>query len=325
MTVELRQLRHLLCVAEHGGIGRAAEALGMTQPALTRSLQVLEREIGALMFERSKRGVVPTDEGRLFLDRAREIVHAVDELDRRARRLRVDGSANVAIGVGPFPAETLMPAVLARFVASRPHSQLRIVTRDWDELHRRLQARELDFFVAETSTLEGESDLEVEPLAPHPVYAVVRGGHPLALGGPVRPAEMFAYPVVALSRIPPRTFGPLVEARAAAKSAKHPFPAVEFGNFRAVKRLVMTSDSIAGFPYPEIADEVARGELVLLLTEPWLVLRYGIVALKGRALGDAARELRECVREAEADFVREETRLLARRLPPAKRAKRRTK
>lgn len=319
MTFELRQLRHLLCVAEYGSIGRAAEALGMTQPALTRSLQVLEHEIGAPMFERSKRGVVPTDEGRLFLDRAREVVHAADELERRTRRPRGDDFANVAVGVGPFPAETLMPAVLARFVAAHPHSQLRVLTRDWDELHRRLRARELDFFVAETSTLEDEPELDVEPLAPHPVYMVARGGHPLAHGGPVQPAELFAFPLLAQSRIPPRAYGPLVDARAAAASAKRPFPAVEFGNFRALKRLVMTSDAIAGFPYPEIADEVARGELVLLLTEPWLFLRYGIVALKGRVLGDAARDLRECVREAEADFVRAEAQLLPRGLLPAKR------
>lgn len=319
MPFELRQLRYVLAVAEHGSLGRAADALGMTQPALTRSLQVLEHEAGTPLFERTKSGVLPTDEGRLFLDRAREIVHAADELDRRTRRLRPADAGSVTIGVGPYPAEALMPAVLARFVATRAHSQLRVLTRDWDELLRRLRAREIDFFVAETSTLEGEPDLDVEPLVPHPLYMVARSGHPLAHGGPVRPAELFAYPLLAQSRIPPRAFGPFVEARVHAESAKRPFPAVEFANFRVAKRLVMTSDAIAGFPYPEVADEVAQGELVLLLSEPWLLLRYGIVALKGRALGDAARDLRECVREAEADFVREEARLLARGAPPVRR------
>lgn len=320
MTFELRQLRHVLCVAEHGSIGRAAEALGMSQPALTRSLQALEHATGAPMFERSKRGVLPTDEGRLFLDRAREVVHAADELDRRTRRLRVADSASITIGVGPFPAETLMPAVLPRFLALRPHSQLRVLTRDWDELHRRLRARELDFFVAETSTLEDEPELDVEPLAPHPIYMVARRGHPLAHGGPVLPAELFGFPLVALSRIPPRTFGPFAEAQAVAENAKRAFPAVEFGNFRAVKGLVLRTDAIAGFPYPEVAAEVARGELALLVNEPWLFLRYGIVSLKGRALGDTARDLRNCVRESEEELVREETRLVARPLRPPERS-----
>lgn len=317
MTLELRQLRHVLCVAEHGSIGRAAEALNMTQPALTRSLQALEHEVGAPVFERSKRGVVPTDEGRLFLDRAREVVHAADELDRRTRRLRVEDTSSVSIGVGPFPAEMLMPGVLPRFIARRPNSQLRVLTRDWDELHRRLRARELAFFVAETSTLEHEPDLDVEPLAPHPIYMVARARHPLANGGPVKPCDLFGYPLVALSRIPPRTFGPFVEAYAAAESARRPFPAIEFGNFRAVKDLVLQTDAVAGFPYAQIADEVESGTFVLLVSEPWLFLHYGIVTLKGRDLGEAASDLRDCIREAEAVVVREETQLIARGLRAA--------
>ena len=164
MTLELRQLRHLLALADHGGVGRAAAALEMTQPALTRSLRELERKAGAALFYRSRRGITPTDEGRLLIQRAVQLVAVADELDRDLARGRVPGSGQVTLGAGPYPAETIVPTAMAGFAMRNPLVRLRVVVRDWDELLRRLRGREIDFFVGETSTLDCEPDLDVEAL-----------------------------------------------------------------------------------------------------------------------------------------------------------------
>lgn len=315
MTLDLRQLRHLLALADHGSFGRAAAALGMTQPALSRSMQGLEQEVGAPLFERSKAGVVPTDEGRMLIVRARAVVHAADELDGEVLRRKVPGAGQLAIGAGPYPGETIVPAALARFVATHPLVRVRVLLRgDWDELLRRLRAREVDFLVCEISTLGDERDLEVEPLPPHPLFFVARRGHPLAQRARVRAASLFAYPLLALSRVPPRVLGPLLASLGErdALPPGRPFPAVELASLAGLKRLLAATDAIASLTLPCVAEEVERGTLTLLLTESWLATRYGLVTLKGQPLSAAARALMEGLREAEGAIVGVEDALIAR-------------
>ena len=113
MPFELRQLRHLLAVAEHGSFGRAAAALGMTQPALSRSIKLLERAAGGALFVRSAQGVTPSDQGRLLIARARDLVRAADEFDRAFVRRGGPGAGQVVVGAGPYPAETIVPAAVS--------------------------------------------------------------------------------------------------------------------------------------------------------------------------------------------------------------------
>ena len=314
MTVDLHKLRQFLALAEHGSFGRAAAALRMTQPALSRNVKALETAVGAELFERSAAGAIPTDEGRLLIERARELVRAADELDRELSRRRIPGAGQIAVGAGPYPGETIVPAALVRFMAAYPLIRVRAVVRgDWDELLRRLRARELDFIVAETSTFDREHDLDVEHLPTHPVYFIARRGHPLAGRTSVSAEHTFEYPFVALSRYPPRALQPMLAARKVtdARHPGRPFPAVELASLHGVKQLLLGSDAIAALTLASIADELSRGTLVPLVTESWASTGYGLVRLKGHAPGVAASRLCECLREAEAVFVRREAELAA--------------
>jgi DNA-binding transcriptional LysR family regulator len=328
MALDLRALRQLLALADHGSFGRAAAALRMTQPALSRNVKGLEAEVGAELFERSPTGAVPTDEGRLLIERARELVRAADELDRELLRRRVPGAGQVALGAGPYPGETIVPAALTRFMAAHPLVRVRVVVRgDWDELLRRLRARELDFFVAETSTLDAEHDLDVEPQPQHPAYFVARRGHPLAARTTVRAEHTFSYPFLALSRYPPRVLQPMLATRRAsdARQPGRPFPAVELASLHAVKQVLLRSDAIAPLTLPCVADELERGTLVVLATESWVYTQYGLVRLRGHTQSAAASRFAECLREEEAALIRDESRLVAvhgtARKPPAARRK----
>jgi len=327
MTLDLRQLRHLLALAGHGSFWRAAAALGMTQPALSRSMQSLERQVGAALFDRSKSGVTPTDVGRVLILRARALVQAADELDREILQRRAPGSGHLSLGVGPYPGETIVPAALTRFVAAHPLVRVRVLVRgDWDELVRRLRARELDFLVCEISTLDGEHDLEVEPLSPHALSCVARRGHPLGRRAVVRLRHTFAYPLLALSRIPPRALGPTQATVPELDTLQpgRPFPAIELASLAAVKRLLVNSDAIAPLTLPCVADELEDGTLKVLLPESWLSTHYGLVTLKGQPRAPQ-RALLERLREAEAAIVRDEATLVARHAPAEKSPKRRRK
>lgn len=310
MTLDLRQLRHLLAIVEHGTFGRAAAALNMTQPALSRSMKALEDQVGAALLVRSAAGATPTDEGRLLIQAARHLVLAADELYREVTRWRVPGSGHMVIGAGPFPAEMILPRALARVVAAHPLIKVRVLVRDWDELLRRLRAREVELFVAEISTLEGEHDLEVEALQRHTLFFVARRGHPLAGRGLTDLEDLHAFPMVGLSRFAPRGLKPILDARPhGAIREDRPFPQVELNHLAAVKRLIADSDAITALPLICVGDEVARGDLVILGTRPWAFLSYGIVRLKGQAPSAVRANIAHALREADAECSREEARL----------------
>ncbi len=327
MSFELRQLRHVLALAEHGSFARAAVALHLSQSALSRSVQSFERHVGTSLFVRSGSGVVPTDLGRLLIQRARQITELASELDQQVLAKRTLETGHVTIGSGPYPVESTLSTALARFISEYPGISVRLQVRDWDELLRRLRARELDFFVAEISTMLQETDVDIEPMSAHPLYYVARKGHPLAGRAGVTTTDIFAYPSVSPTRIPPRLLAPLLAAQRKSSdpvAAQRAFPSLQCDATAAIKRVVAGSDAIMAATLSSITDELDRGQLAILSGEPWLSANYGLVKLKGHPLTYASEAFREFVLEAERETVLEEERLFARWKPGrARRARRR--
>jgi DNA-binding transcriptional LysR family regulator len=315
MALEIRQMRHVLALAEHGSFARAAVALHLSQPALSRSIQLLEQRIGSALFLRSAVGVVPTDLGRLLAQRARQLVQLAEDLDQEVLSDRTLQAGQLRIGAGSYPVESVITTALARFIKAHPAIGVGIQVRDWDEFLPRLRSRELDFFVAEISTLKNEPDLEVEALSEHPVYFVGRRAHPLAGRDNLTAAETFAYPFIVMSRIPPRMLEPMLQARrkfVGRKTAPQAFPAMEFNVLAAVKRIVESSDAVTALTLSCCAAELQQRRLALLGTKPWLSSRYGIVSLKGHPMSSAALRFREFVVRAEAEVAPAEEQTLAR-------------
>jgi len=315
MALELQQLRQVLALAEHGSFVRAAASLHISQPALSRSIQNLERRFGSDLFVRSSSGAVPTDLGRLYVERARDVLRMADELDREAVSHGNLQTGRVAVGGGPFPADAVLGRAAGRFVAQHPGVSVKVQARDWDELARQLRSRELDFFVAETSTLHREPDLEVMPLpAEHPLYLVARAGHPLAGRGRVSIEDALEWPLATPGRVPPRVLNPLLAAhRSASKriATARPLPSIECNSLATVNRVVANSDAITGTMLSCISSELESGRFVLLSQEPWLHLQYGVTSLKGVPRAKVAERFLEFVLDAERETALEEQHLIA--------------
>jgi DNA-binding transcriptional LysR family regulator len=328
MAFELQQLRQVIALAQHGSFVRAASALHISQPALSRSVRNLERRFGSELFLRTSSGIVPTDLGRLYIERARDVLRLADDLDREAVMHGTLGSGRVAIGGGPYPVETFLGPAAALFVGQYPKISVQLMARDWIDLLRELRGRALDFFVAEISTLQREPDLEIVPMpGAHSVYVFARRGHPLAGARSSSLDEQLAWPFVTPSRIPPRILDPMLAAhRASTASRKEslPFPSIQCSSLSAVKRILANSDAISASILSCITTELETGQFVLLGTAPWLHLHYGIVSLKGRPWTQAAEKFREFVLQAERQATAEEQHLLDRFGPGARKRRARS-
>src|SRR5512139_2506265 len=109
MDFDLRLLRHCRALAEEGSFARAARALHITQPALSRSIRDLESRLGLQVFDRTRSRVLATDLGRAFLDRAGELLAQAESLSREVAALRGSSTGSLKVGSGTFPSVLFMP------------------------------------------------------------------------------------------------------------------------------------------------------------------------------------------------------------------------
>ena len=142
--MELRDLEYFRVVARHGHIGRAAETLGLTQPALSKSVARLEASVGARLLERTPRGVMLTPVGVALLARATHVHAAVDGALREAKDLSSGVSGQLRIGTGPTAGEHILPAVCADLLRGSPGLFIQVVVGLSDVLLAALERGELD-------------------------------------------------------------------------------------------------------------------------------------------------------------------------------------
>ena len=193
--MELRQLRHFLSLAEHGNYHRAAAALHITPQALSASIANLEHELGVLLVERGRNGIILTRFGRQLLPRASlicaESQRARVELDQLAQ----DEAGRVTVGVGWFTSQMLAAHALERFFAQQPNVDTTLVEGTSEELHTRLLNGELDLVLSTPSDdFHPASELETEVLFQAEDRLYARIGHPLSLRPAVTLADAVAYP-----------------------------------------------------------------------------------------------------------------------------------
>ncbi|MBN1086996.1 LysR family transcriptional regulator [Erwinia aphidicola] len=176
-SIKLHQLRAFVDVARHGSIRAASRAAGLSQPALTKSIQELEEVLGARLFIRRRQGVALTEIGDNFFQHASLIIEElrVAQEDIQQRLGLAGGTVN--IGVGGSIARTLMPQVITQFRRQFPNVKIRIVEGQLVSMIPELRQGELDFTINTSYPGHLDSELSYERLMEREYRVVVRKGH----------------------------------------------------------------------------------------------------------------------------------------------------
>jgi DNA-binding transcriptional LysR family regulator len=292
---EIRELRHLLCLDEFRHFGRAAKAVGLSQPALTKSLQRMEQAFGAKLFERSSTRVVPTAIGIEVLARSRQLVADAEELKRTVDSLTGAENGSVTVGVGPAMAESYAAEAIAEVMRSHPQSRIAVRVDHWQQLSTWLLAGEIDFYVADIGEAKIDRRLDYIELPPQRFVWFARRAHPLARRGKraVGRKDLLSYPIAT-----PKMPAWAVEWFAAALGDQglaglpRPFPAVECESYSLLKRLVMNSDCVSAALERTLSQELAdRSICILPVDAPELTTRAGIICKPQRSLSRTGEEL----------------------------------
>ncbi|TKK89354.1 LysR family transcriptional regulator [Herbidospora galbida] len=174
MDVDLRKLRYFVAVAEHLHFGRAAEALHIAQPVLSRQIRALEEELRAQLFVRTKRATELTPAGEQLLADARPLLASAEGLRRRVARAARGGEV---FTVGFMPGLIVTPAVRA-FGERHPGLTVEVVRTTWDDQTATLHDGRVD--VGYVRLPIDRRGLRVTPLWSEPRVAALPADHPLA-------------------------------------------------------------------------------------------------------------------------------------------------
>jgi len=280
--MDLKRWTHIVAVADRRSFARAAEQVNLSQPALTRSIQAAEAELGLRLFDRGTLEVATTPAGEFVVARARQLVFNSRCLERDVALFRNRGLGDTAFGVGPFPAATFLSPLLAGVRREFPGIKLRVEVSNWQLLLKRLLEEDIEFFVADTRDLPANDLLQVRPLRHEPGGFYVRPGHPLAGRKPVSLQQVWGHGVASV-RLPEgvRT----VIARLLAEDGSiEASVALECDDVQTLKNVALACDLVLAAPHAAVEQEVTAGTLHALVVAglPPLYSDMGVVTLRGR-------------------------------------------
>ena len=275
----LVQLRHFISLAQTGSFSKSAAALFLTQPALSRSIQALEGELGQALFDRVGRHSELTPFGREAVERARELVLAADDLRGSGRLAGTEQEGVLRIGMGSGPGAMLMTPLLLTMAQERPRLRVDITRATTDLLLQALRARDLDALVLDVRSLRPAPDLVVQHVHAMRGAFLVRRGHPLAKRrSPIGFDDLLRYPV-ASTPLSDEVAQTLVERYG---PQAHPSLCVTLrcDEITSLVEVARASDTVL------LAIRAAAPELVELKLQPALAAtaRFGLVTLRRRTL-----------------------------------------
>ncbi|CAN7438802.1 pca operon transcription factor PcaQ [Rhizobium sp. LjRoot30] len=194
--IKFRHLHTFVEVARQKSVGRAADVLSLTQPAVTRTIRELEEYLGVDLFEREGRGIVITRFGEVFLRHAGESIAAVRRGVDSISLAKTSSGPPLRIGALPTASASFLPDAVADFIKAGTGSVVTIVTGENRWLLDALRLGELDLVVGRLAAAEFMAGLSFEPLYSEEVGFAVRSGHPLLQRRSFSLAEIGHYTVL---------------------------------------------------------------------------------------------------------------------------------
>jgi DNA-binding transcriptional LysR family regulator len=201
--VTVKQLRHLTSIVEHGNMHKAAEALHLTQPALTRSLTTLESLLDVRLFDRHSGGMQATPFCLDIIEQCRQIVLDVDDIQRAARIYHNVEAGELRIGVGRGLRELVLRHSLPELVSQHPNIRIAVTEDSPEELTRKLMNRDIELIAAGLGSYRQVNEFRHEFVTNVPLSVIARKGHPLQSKKKISFKQLTQYPLIAPTLVGP--------------------------------------------------------------------------------------------------------------------------
>jgi len=299
--LKTRQLALLVHLDDERCVVRAAEAVGMTQPAASKFLRDIEAALQVRLFERHARGVAPTWYGEILVRRARLVLSEIGRAQDEIAALKAGLSGQAAVGAVLSPGTNLVPRAVAR-VKERYPSMLISLELDYSKpLVDKLLQGHFDMVIARITDSRGADELNYEPLADEP-HAVIAGvQHPLA-GVPDLTLEKLCDQVWILP-----SPGSLLRDRLAESFLRRgiavPRNIVQTSSLAAIIPLLQTTNMVVPLPEEAVRPYVEAGLLTVLVKQLGVEIdAFGLITRRNHKLSPGAEVMIAALKEAAAEI-----------------------
>lgn len=284
----VHQLTVFRTAAHHLSYTKAAEALYLSQPAVSQQIRALEQVLGVRLFTRSGRGIILTDAGEKFLHHAERVLGLLAETAPLVNEIHTLERGGVQVGASTSATYVVLP-LLGAFHALYPRVHVTLMVADRHSIEERIRSHEVDLAVM--SIVEEQERFIAEFLMPHELVVVASLSHRLA-----------GRPALTMHDLQQETFllreqrsGTGLDTEDYFAYAGMPLQSsLELGSIEAIKEGVIAELGIAVVPRESAELEIASGDLVMLDVQGFpLHRKWYVVHLKGRRLSRSATALRQ--------------------------------
>ncbi|WP_050477505.1 LysR family transcriptional regulator [Herbaspirillum rhizosphaerae] len=303
MLFNERRLQIFVKLAESHHMPTVANALGITQPAVSASISDLETSLGATLFQRTPKGMLLTEAGALLLFRAKRALAELRHAEADISALKGTTQGRVVVGALPLSRTTILPRAIASVIAAHPQLRITTIEGPFDSLAARLRAGDIDFILGALRPPEYANDLHGEPLLEDKMSVIVRRGHPLTQKSKVTLDDLMrAQWILSGKGTPART---LFELSMSRKDTPAPTEVVETSDLAILRGLLLHSDMVTAISAQQLEYEIHSNALqVLDFDLPRTSRTIGITQREESHPSPGAVVLMDAIREVTAQMER---------------------
>jgi DNA-binding transcriptional LysR family regulator len=295
--MDVRAARHVAALARHLSFTRAADELGITQSALSRSIQRFEGATGLRLFDRNRGGVHITAIGKAIADRAIALVREADQFEQMLQQSADGLQDSVTFGIGHLPAKAMLPQVMTAEFSENPALHVRVLVRSSETLLSLLFLGEIEFVICADRIVPDEAPVRRSQIGAFTMGQLVRPGHPLLDASAGRQAHEFPWIITRMVGEPP-------PAKGYQLSHLREKPLLEIEDLDCLARIAQNSDAIWVTSHAAASHELEAGTLCQLpapLSERGNSIKMMMYSREDRSLSPAALRLRDRFRIAAKD------------------------
>jgi DNA-binding transcriptional LysR family regulator len=299
MKIDVDGIQAFVLVADLGGFGKAAEALHLTQTALSRRLQKLETYLGMRLLDRTTRSVKLTAVGRGFLPQARKLVDELTSAVDRLKGMSRTAAGDITIACIPSMAYNQLPPIIREYAAAHPGNRIRILDLPGGEVVEAVRSGRAEFGI--TMLLAPHADLLEQPIRDDPFVFFCRTDHPLHGRRTVTWADLRGHDLVSVS-------GPsgnrLLLDHHLARRRIDVSGRFEVQHLSTAIGMVAAGVGAAILPASTIVPGTHPDVRMIPIVQPVVRRTLGVVQRRGAALSPAAQAFRDGIEAALGETAR---------------------
>jgi DNA-binding transcriptional LysR family regulator len=257
--MDMRQIRHFMAVVEHGTMLRAADAIHLSQPALTKSIHNLEEELEVPLFTRGPRGMRPTLYGDVLLRHARLLRNEGERAIAEIQAVKAGHVGHLRLGVANFSI-SFLPRVIAQLLATTPGLSFEIADGTYEGLTALVREGALDALASGFPMVHRAEDLVHEELVPGEFLAVCRPDHPILARKDLSPSLIATQRWIVPNR--PQQIVEALEYAFRAAGAEPPKPMITSGSMGFLKAVLLEGGFLTVLPRCVLEQELESGAVV---------------------------------------------------------------